>query len=321
MSASSARERLGAAVRLRAEVGAGARAPEAGRLLFALRAAVPHDHAALSRWDPMRRQHLTSASFGYSPEAARTLNQRMQDLPLFADLQQHRIPLRLHDIEPGRRHGAIFDDVIGVHGYRDGLSHCLFSPDGRYVGMLNLSTYAEDGVDDQSLALVSLLAETLAESIDPLASAEGGRVRVEPGEEAFVVDAAGRPWPVTAGASPRLLGAGEPWRDQCAAGAEFRILIVDGEVFRVRLESVRAGTLVRYRGVEAPAELTLRELEVLVLVSGGRSNAQIAAALGVGAATVATHVENILRKTGSPNRTAAAVFATRVGLSAVPARQ
>jgi DNA-binding NarL/FixJ family response regulator len=61
-------------------------------------------------------------------------------------------------------------------------------------------------------------------------------------------------------------------------------------------------------------ELTEREVEVLRLVAGGHSNADIAAALFVTEATVKTHVGRILTKLGLTNRVQAAVFAYETGL-------
>jgi DNA-binding CsgD family transcriptional regulator len=65
-----------------------------------------------------------------------------------------------------------------------------------------------------------------------------------------------------------------------------------------------------------PDNLTLRELEVLQLLCIGRGNADIALVLEVGQSTVATHVHNILTKTGCANRTEAAAYAARHGLRA-----
>jgi ATP/maltotriose-dependent transcriptional regulator MalT len=60
--------------------------------------------------------------------------------------------------------------------------------------------------------------------------------------------------------------------------------------------------------------LTRRELEVIALVSAGRSNREIADQLVVSEHTVHRHVANILRKLGEPTRAAAAARATRDGL-------
>jgi DNA-binding NarL/FixJ family response regulator len=65
----------------------------------------------------------------------------------------------------------------------------------------------------------------------------------------------------------------------------------------------------------APDDLTARELEVLRLIAIGRSNADIAMVLAISLNTVATHVRNILAKSGCANRTEAAAYAMRRGLA------
>jgi DNA-binding NarL/FixJ family response regulator len=57
--------------------------------------------------------------------------------------------------------------------------------------------------------------------------------------------------------------------------------------------------------------LTGRERQVLTLIAQGRSNREIARALGVAEKTVKTHVSAVLAKLGVQDRTQAALFAVR----------
>jgi len=63
-----------------------------------------------------------------------------------------------------------------------------------------------------------------------------------------------------------------------------------------------------------PANLTGREMAVLRLVAQGKSNGQIAQALGLSEKTVTNHLTHIFNKTACDNRAAATAFAIRHGL-------
>ena len=90
--------------------------------------------------------------------------------------------------------------------------------------------------------------------------------------------------------------------------------------FGMRRLEERAGAAVALlaRAASGPAamdDLTSREIEVLRLIAIGRSNADVALVLEISLNTVATHVRNILAKTGCANRTEAAAYAMRHGMN------
>ena len=64
----------------------------------------------------------------------------------------------------------------------------------------------------------------------------------------------------------------------------------------------------------APAELTDREREVLVLLASGLANKQIARRLGISEKTVKTHLTNVFQRIGVRDRTQAALWAERHGV-------
>ena len=81
-----------------------------------------------------------------------------------------------------------------------------------------------------------------------------------------------------------------------------------------RIEASRAAVPAPREEDNYPSGLSRREVEVLRLVAGGKSNREIAERLFLSPNTVANHVRNILSKTGTANRTEAAAFALRASL-------
>jgi DNA-binding NarL/FixJ family response regulator len=108
-----------------------------------------------------------------------------------------------------------------------------------------------------------------------------------------------------------------------AAGVVYKDVDPDALVRAIRsvhdgnllLAPEAAGTLVRSAGtwgaVAGLDALTGREREVLAELTKGRSNREIARALGVSEKTVKAHVSSVLAKLGVQDRTQAALLAVR----------
>ena len=80
-----------------------------------------------------------------------------------------------------------------------------------------------------------------------------------------------------------------------------------------RLLSALAAREPSNRRIQPIAPLTPREEEVLTLVAGGRTNAEIAADLVIGVTTAKTHVAALLTKIGARNRVEIAMWAYDTG--------
>lgn len=99
---------------------------------------------------------------------------------------------------------------------------------------------------------------------------------------------------------------------------ELRHAIRSAAAGQVQMAPEAAARLLReVRLPEASDTLTERETEVLRLLAQGQANKEIARSLGIGEATVKSHVGRILDKLGVQSRTQAALHAVRSGL--VPA--
>lgn len=89
---------------------------------------------------------------------------------------------------------------------------------------------------------------------------------------------------------------------------------LDPSVQRRLVEAVTSAPPTR-GGPELPDGLTRREAEVLALIAGGRSNAEIAGELFISTATVKTHINNLFAKAGLRDRAQAVGYAYRNGLA------
>jgi DNA-binding NarL/FixJ family response regulator len=119
-----------------------------------------------------------------------------------------------------------------------------------------------------------------------------------------------------AGASGFLLKNGTPeaLTEAVRAVARGDALLAPEITGRVIAAFARPGFTAAGPEARRLADLTPREHEVLVLLAGGCTNAEIAAQLFLGETTVKTHVSRVLMKLGARDRTQAVVMAYELGV-------
>ncbi|MEP7158312.1 MAG: response regulator transcription factor [Chloroflexota bacterium] len=106
-------------------------------------------------------------------------------------------------------------------------------------------------------------------------------------------------------------------RARAVGAAGYMSKTAQPETMRATILAVAAGSTVfprRVASAEAGPRLpSPRELDVLRHVAEGRSNQEIATALGISDTTVESHLERLRLRYGQTNRTQMAVFADRQG--------
>jgi DNA-binding CsgD family transcriptional regulator len=198
------------------------------------------------------------------------------------------------------------------------------------------SVFAERTASAQEAHAFDALAGPARTHADAeLALIEAERCRIEDAPEAAAwrdaVDkllADGRPYPLAYARwrlAEALLGAGDrggateelraAYLTTIELGAAPMRAAIEGLAARARLSlTVDEAAPVAAPAASDPFGLTPREREVLVLVSTGRTNRQIADELFISESTAGVHVSNILGKLGVATRTEAASVAVKLNL-------
>jgi DNA-binding CsgD family transcriptional regulator len=292
--------------------------------LRVLASALRCEAATVVGLDPLTGRHLPIAELGYSPATNRAVADAFAGTPWHDAVMRSPLPTSISD-DPGQpfRRGEFYQRFVEPAGYRDGMSGALRHR-GRYVGLVHLSASRPDAFDREARHLLGGALPALAgladltgracrevSAGDPAVLVIGTRVVALPdrdrppmlGEAGF--DRVLRDFADLAG--PDRLGfywaAGRQW---------FRVLLVRRRPMRCA-PGFRP-VLVHAQPATPPYGLSARELDVLTRVALGHSNPAIAQALYLSPRTVHSHVEHIMRKTGTGSRVEAAALAVRESL-------
>jgi len=295
----------------------------AAAVLTELESIIPIEAAEIIALHPFTQAPMMLASHGYATEVLDNLHSdEFFRLVEYLDLPDTGRPTRMKDLPGDPLDNWAVSDVLLPAGYREGLTMCLRTSDGRFVGVLNLSTTDPQHPSDIAKDILTQLCTALGNMADPLRSR--GWVTSLLGTSAMAVglDAHGHPIALPGVPKHDLLQEDTELLSVARKSARMKswssfVWPTDSGFFRVRVlpctaeESIT--TLVSLDTIDL-GPLTRRELEVLTLAAEGLSNNEIGEALVVTRRTVATHVEHILDKIQAPNRAAAASYALREGL-------
>lgn len=103
-----------------------------------------------------------------------------------------------------------------------------------------------------------------------------------------------------------MLADGALWIDPGIAGFILKVLpLISGAVLKAEEKTLP---------LRREPDLTVREKEILTLISQGRHNQDIAAQLNISLFTVKNHVSNVIQKLAVEDRTQAAILALKNGL-------
>jgi DNA-binding CsgD family transcriptional regulator len=334
-------ERPPDAVRVAVEVAQIAAAPgrieeRAEALVEPLRRLVPFRGAWISLLDPERREQPPLVSHGYPDSLVRYMGgpAGVAEIELLG-LSRSRGATRLSDLPVPLGEVRSWAEYLAPAGFRGGLAAALFTPDGRYLGMLGLNTDTTAHPTEAACDLIGALASTIAQAVDPMRTIAAATRIVRDAQAAIVLTRAGDALPLPGLPGHPLLATGSTVlalaAQQLAAGnGHGSFLAPDtrpdttGSHLRVTVldcPKQPPGHLSGVVVVSPPRNLrglSSLELRILGMLIERWPDQRIAAALTILHTAVTGHIEDILAKLDAPTRDLAIVRAARHGLHVPP---
>jgi hypothetical protein len=300
-------------------------------LLEPLGRVVPFQGAWISLLDPEAREQPPLVCHGY-PNGLRSYMAGPAGVAEIELLGLDRSgATRLSDLPIDLLEVRSWAEYLAPAGFRGGLAAGLFTPDGRYLGMLGLNT---DSVAHPTVAarnLMTRLAPMIAHAVDPMRSLTAAVTLVRNAEAGIVLTRAGNALPLPGLPTDPLLTPGSdvltvaaerltqgdrhatflcrrPGDEAADGHARVTMLACPPDVPRHLAAVVAVSPAGDLYG------LTGLELEILGMLVEDWSDQRIAAALHQPLVAVTEHVEHLLAKLGVPTRILGTLRALRLGL-------
>ena len=297
-------------------------------ILEEIRRLIPFEAAEISAFNPLTNEFSEVFETGYDDRVVDGLrSDRFLEIMELLGLPETGIPIRMKDLPGDPYDNWAVSDLLIPAGYREGMTMALRTPDGRFTGVLNLSTTSQEHPSDVARAAIAQMCAALGTLTDPTRDGRWLAMLLGAGSMAVGLDANGGTVHLPGIATHPLLADGTDLVVTAKQNAGMRtwnsFMWPDEEAwFRIRVVPCDGEQRIDTRGINAVVSmdavdlgpLSRRELEVLTLAAEGLSNSEIGDALVISSRTVGTHVEHVLNKLGAPNRAAAVAYAMREGL-------
>jgi DNA-binding CsgD family transcriptional regulator len=314
----------------------GSLAERAGPLLALMQRVTDFEAGFVALLPPGQRAHVPLSRHGYDDRTNGYFDgpEFLQDLELGGQRRTRRPVQHVDSLVP-QAEIPVWADYLLPAGFRGALGVALFTPDGRYLGLLGVTTERATPTGPHACNLAELLAAQDAAAVDPLLSLATIAGMVQRATAGVVLAPSGAVLPLPGLPGSRLLAPGSGVL--AAAGVQLAqggphasfltpLPAADGAQAHARITVLAAPPDLRPFAAAvvlvSPAGdlhgLSGRELEVLGLLVTGASNQRIAVALGIRARTAAAHVDHVRAKLAAPSRTTAAARALRLGLFVPP---
>lgn len=292
-------------------------------VLEELRTLIPFEAAELTSVNPITGHLEEIAAVGYEDEVLDGLrSQRFIELMELLGLPETGRPIRMKDLPGDPLDNWAVSDLLIPAGYAEGMTMALRTPDGRFTGVLNLSTTSTSHPSDIARDAVAQLCAALGTLADPMRAGRWLAMILGSGSTAVGLGPRGDVVPLPGIQAHPLLTLGSPLidlaKDSARPGTWHSFIWDEPESwYRVRVVPCASDphleSIVSMDAVDV-GPLSHRELEVLTLAAEGMSNGEIGDALVISSRTVGTHIEHVLDKLSAPNRAAAVAHAIREGL-------
>jgi DNA-binding CsgD family transcriptional regulator len=316
--------------------GPGLLTERADALLAEVQRVVPFDAGALALLPPGQHEHVALSRHGFDERTDSYYDGPgfLHDVEL-AGLQRSRVPRRLVDLGVPPAEIPLWEEYLLPAGFREGFGVGLFTPDGRYLGLLGVVTERATPMTGEAVNLLGLLAPKIATAVDPLRLLSTIAGWVHDAIAGVVLTPLGTALPLPGLPGHPLLtaGAGVP----TAVAAQLAHGTVHTSFLVPNPAADDTNTHLRVTGLAVPSDLgffastivllspagdlyglTARELQVLGQLLTGEPTELISAALGISAHTLEAHIDTVRAKLATPSRTTAAARALRLGLFVPP---